>query len=164
MGLRYKSSACESEQEREKEDALAKILHQQSVKRPETVSRAVRVKHRIGAWLALAAIALNALWPLIAIAQPKSIPAEICSTAGATIPAGFGTANDFPAQPMHQDRLSACCSYCVSATHGTPLIPAQIGIALDSVPHGVKFVAVERLDWISASYLPALSRGPPLFS
>jgi hypothetical protein len=132
--------------------------------RPRAVLGITRVKLRIGGWLALAAIALNALWPLIAVAQPKSIPAEICSTVGTTIPKGFGPANDPPAQPMHQDRFSVCCTYCVTAAHGTPLIPAKLSLAIDSLPYTVNFIAVERVEWKSVAYLPALSRGPPLFS
>src|SRR5437660_5249852 len=43
-----------------------------------------RFRNRIGAWLALAAIALNASWPLLANAGPRvpALPSEICSATG----------------------------------------------------------------------------------
>ncbi len=43
---------------------------------------ALRSRSRIAAWLALAGIALNASWPLLANAGPRvpALPSEICST------------------------------------------------------------------------------------
>jgi len=43
-----------------------------------------RSRNRIAAWLALAGIALNASWPLLANARPSvpALPSEICSATG----------------------------------------------------------------------------------
>jgi hypothetical protein len=62
----------------------------------------LRVKYRICAWLAILAMALNALWPLIVTAQPKSIPNDICSASG-TMAMGHADAGHdmLPAPPAH---------------------------------------------------------------
>ncbi len=41
-------------------------------------------RNRIAAWLALAGIALNASWPLLANARPNApaLPSEVCSATG----------------------------------------------------------------------------------
>jgi hypothetical protein len=43
-----------------------------------------RFRSRIAAWVALAGIALNASWPLLANAAPRvpALPSEICSATG----------------------------------------------------------------------------------
>src|SRR5207245_2010156 len=45
---------------------------------------ALRFRRRTAAWLALAGMALNAFWPLLADARPSvpALPSEICSAAG----------------------------------------------------------------------------------
>src|SRR5712691_311316 len=45
---------------------------------------ALRFRRRAAAWLALAGMALNALWPLIVDARPSvpALPSEICSATG----------------------------------------------------------------------------------
>ena len=44
----------------------------------------IAYRSRITAWLALAGIALNASWPLLAIARPNApaLPSEVCSATG----------------------------------------------------------------------------------
>ncbi|HEY6241129.1 MAG TPA: DUF2946 family protein [Burkholderiales bacterium] len=46
--------------------------------------RIVRFPRRVAAWIALASIAFNALWPVIANARPSApaLPSEICSATG----------------------------------------------------------------------------------
>jgi len=43
-----------------------------------------RLRNRTAAWLALAGIALNASWPLLANARPNApaLPSEVCSATG----------------------------------------------------------------------------------
>ena len=43
-----------------------------------------RFRSRIAAWLALAGMALNAFWPLLANARPQApaLPSEVCSATG----------------------------------------------------------------------------------
>ncbi len=45
---------------------------------------AYRFRNRIAAWLALAGIALNASWPLLANARPHApaLPSEVCTATG----------------------------------------------------------------------------------
>src|SRR6266571_8409985 len=45
---------------------------------------AYRFRNRIAAWLALAGIALNASWPLLANARPNApaLPSEVCTATG----------------------------------------------------------------------------------
>ncbi|HTF16402.1 MAG TPA: DUF2946 family protein [Burkholderiales bacterium] len=60
-------------------------------------------RSRIAAWLALAGIALNASWPLLANARPSvpALPSEICSATGLKH-AGEGLPGDIPGvRPAH---------------------------------------------------------------
>jgi len=69
------------------------------------------VNRRIVAWIAMLAITLNAMWPVMAHASPRTFTPEICSInpAGALAPSGsYGT--DFPDAP---GKLSAThCPLC----------------------------------------------------
>jgi hypothetical protein len=61
----------------------------------------------IAARLALAAMALNALWPLLAGAKPNipSLPSEICSASGLVH-------GDGPAQPLDDSYSPSHCKFC----------------------------------------------------
>jgi hypothetical protein len=70
------------------------------------------MSRRLVAWLASIAIALNALWPLLAHAAPRGIATEICSVnAGAVAQSGlFRT--DLPPVPFKV--TAAHCPFCAS--------------------------------------------------
>jgi len=77
-----------------------------------------RSRSRIAAWLALAGMALNASWPLLANARPNAaaLPSEVCSATGqkhtGESPLSKG------AQPSH-------CTLCpFNAERGAALAPA----------------------------------------
>lgn len=119
------------------------------------------MKRGICAWLALLAFALNALSPLHASAQPKSLPAEICSSGGAKAITGAGRGQDSPVPPAHHDDLSACCLYCEGAANDAPLVPAPVGLAAILETFTLPLACAQVLSWRFLAYLPVLSRGPP---
>jgi len=68
-----------------------------------------RSRSRIAAWLALAGMALNASWPLLANARPNApaLASEICSATGLNHAAGGGPA-DSPNKNVHASHCSLC--------------------------------------------------------
>jgi len=81
-----------------------------------------RFRNRIAAWLALAGMALNAFWPLLANAKPNvpALPSEICSATG--LKHGESAPAEAPgksAQPSH-------CTLCPGS--------AERGVAISRAP------------------------------
>src|SRR5258708_31732442 len=81
-------------------------------------------RNRIAAWLALAGIALNASWPLLANARPNApaLPSEVCSAtgqkhAGESVP---GQAPGKGAQPSH-------CTLCPFNAERGPALASTAG-------------------------------------
>jgi len=73
---------------------------------------------RVGAWLALVAMALNALWPMLAHASPRGFAAEMCvvnsvSALAQSEPPG----RDLPQAP--EKRTAAHCPFCANWEHST---------------------------------------------
>ena len=84
----------------------------------------LRYRRRTAAWLALAAMALNAAWPLLANAQPADPSAEICSANG-----GNHAAGGAPAAPGKGYRASHCNLCPFGAERGAAIavsIPAPV--------------------------------------
>ncbi len=121
--------------------------------------------NRLAAFTAILAIALQALWPLVAQAKPR-IPGElvpICTVAGVThyleLPAG-----KFPLD----ERSSTHHEHCTLCVFGTdrsavlphaPLPPVVAGDACDrAVAHS------QSSSLQSPSHAPALPRAPPALS
>jgi hypothetical protein len=73
---------------------------------------------RLGAWLALTAIALNALWPVLARATPHGIAAEICSVNPSALRQSDIGRDEQPLTPFKV--AAAHCPLCVSSA-GTPM-------------------------------------------
>ena len=133
-------------------------------KRPELLnceSTTMGLKYRIGAWLAILSITLNALWPLIANAQPQSIPTEICSADGAKAMSRAEGGQNLPAPPAHHDKLASCCYFCVNGVHAAPLAPAPAGFVPGLTADPLLFASADAVTWKCPYYLPTLSRGPP---
>jgi hypothetical protein len=79
-------------------------------------------RHRVASWLAILAMALNALWPLLAQAKPRSVTlVPLCTIGGEThyaeVPLGK--------TPLEQKSSAQGehCSYCaLSALPPAPLV------------------------------------------
>ena len=90
-----------------------------------------RFRNRIAAWLALAAIALNASWPLLANAKPAvpALPSEICSATGLNHAAGGA-----PADPQDKGIHASHCTLCPFSAERNAAIPYVGQALLRSVP------------------------------
>jgi len=118
----------------------------------------MKLRNRIAAWLALAGIALNAFWPLIANAKPNvpALPSEICSATGLRHAPTDAPAKD--TQPSH-------CTLCpfnaergpaISGTAPAPVCP------MSDCGRVREFFAERPLQ---AAFDPAAPpRAPPFFS
>ncbi|SRR5579864_7569904 len=113
----------------------------------------LRFRGRIAAWLALAAIALNAFWPVIANARPaeSAVSSEICSAIGLK----HGDSPD-------GNPLSLRCALCAfHAGHGVAITPTTSAPAVpaDAVDEHPAPVDEPRLE---AAFDPAAPpRAPP---
>jgi hypothetical protein len=79
-------------------------------------------QNRIAAWVAILAIALNALWPLIAQAKPRSVTlVPVCTVQGVThyleLPAGNSPLEQ-KSSAQHEH-----CSYCSFGAERVALSP-----------------------------------------
>ena len=84
---------------------------------------------KIGTWLAALAIALHALWPLIANARPKSVNlVPICTVEGIThyleVPGGKSPLDDSAAK--HQDH----CAFCFMGVGGLLTLHTEFALPL----------------------------------
>jgi hypothetical protein len=68
-----------------------------------------RSRSRIAAWLALAGMALNASWPLLANAKPRvpALPSEICSATGQKH-AGESLPGEAPGKGVRASHCTLC--------------------------------------------------------
>jgi hypothetical protein len=121
-----------------------------------------RSRNRIAAWLAIAGVALNASWPLLANARPSvpALPSEVCSATGLKH-AGKSLPGETPGkgvQPSH-------CTLCPFNAERGAAIPHAKHILLSSKPVAVR-QAVHRdaLRPEAALDLAAPPRAPPYFS
>lgn len=125
---------------------------------------AMSLNWRRGAvWLAIAAMAFNALWPLAANAKPSGAfdpSAEICTVNGAGELAG-GKVQPHPAQLVHLPD----CSFCTLGAD-KPALPAAVHTSVLFAPQAAGFqaVVVRFLLPGSPGYSPAHPRAPPVFS
>jgi hypothetical protein len=121
-----------------------------------------RSRSRIAAWLALAGMALNASWPLLANARPRvpALPSEICSATGLNHAAG-GAPADSPNKNVHASHCSLCP------------FNAERGAAISHVaPQGLRsapavarvFTRSEALRPVTAFHPTAPPRAPPFLS
>ena len=94
------------------------------------------MNRRLVAWLALGAMALNALWPLLAHAAPRTFTASICSVN----PAQSELARtDLPQPPT---KLTAAhCPWCVSWSGFAAPVMALAWSFLLPVPEAAGFQA-----------------------
>ena len=94
----------------------------------------LRFPRRAAAWIALASMALNAAWPLLADAKPSApaSPSEICTAAGLDRAPG-GAPGNSPNKNVHPSHCSLCPFHAerglAIAGLGLPLIPPAAPVA-----------------------------------
>ncbi len=122
----------------------------------------LRLRRRIAAWLALAGMALNAFWPLLADARPSvpAVPSEICSATGLKH-SGDGTPPGAPgkgSQPSH-------CTLCPFNAERGAAIPCATHALLASAPSDAQHPAHFQAPPSEAALDPAAPpRAPPFLS
>ena len=121
-----------------------------------------RFRNRIGAWLALAGIALNASWPLLASARPNvpALPSEVCSATGQKH-GGEGLPGETPgkgARPSH-------CTLCpFNAERGAAISGSALALLCPIPACGPVRELFSEPQLPAALDLCAPPRAPPFFS
>jgi hypothetical protein len=119
-----------------------------------------RSRSRIAAWLALAGMALNASWPLLANARPNvaALPSEVCTATGLKH-AGQGLPGEIPGksvQPSH-------CTLCPFNADRAAAILCAKHVLLSAAPTGPQHAAQHDVLRPEAALDPAARpRAPPL--
>jgi len=122
----------------------------------------LRFRSRLAAWLALAGMALNAFWPLLADARPSvpALPSEICSATGLKH-SGDGVPPGAPgkgSQPSH-------CNLCPFNAERSPAISGAAPALVCPMPacgQAPAFFAEPQFQ--AALDLAAPPRAPPFLS
>jgi len=115
---------------------------------------------RLGNWLAILAIALNAAWPLIATAKPKSVHlVPLCTVEGVThyLEGPGGTTSLDKSADAHHDH----CSFCFLGMGG--LLSSHADVSLPATSNGDR-VAVSEQDSPASPVLLILGARAPPFS
>ncbi|HYS57995.1 MAG TPA: DUF2946 family protein [Burkholderiales bacterium] len=123
----------------------------------------LRFRRRTAAWLALAGMALNAFWPLLADARPSvpALPLEICSATGLNKHSGDGVPPGAPgkgSQPSH-------CTLCPFNAERGAALPCATHALLASAPSDARHPAHSQAPRPGAAVYPtAPARAPPFLS
>jgi DUF2946 family protein len=117
---------------------------------------------RAASWLAIASMALNAAWPLLANAKPRvaALPSEICSATGLNHATGGA-----PAGAPEKDLHASHCTLCPFGAERGAAIPYAGQPQLLSAPAPGPALArsdAPRPD--TALRFTAPPRAPPVFS
>ena len=123
-----------------------------------------KAQQRFVAWLALAAMALIVLMPVVSRVVTADVP-----MMGMSMSMGTGMHMDHadhahPGMPAHPDDPTACCAYCVLLTH-TPVV--GMGLAVLLAPLDLPALSPQTAQLRSAApalLLSARPRGPPLLA
>lgn len=122
-----------------------------------------RTSRRIAGWLAILAMSLNALWPLVANAKPAGAfdpSTEICTVGGVKSFAG-GSGIPQPADNTHQPN----CSFCTFGADKFALPSVATSSVLAVVePAGFALQIPQVRPTRPPSYAPAHPRAPPVLS
>ena len=119
---------------------------------------ALRSRSRIAAWLALAGMALNAFWPLLANAKPNvpALPSEICTATGQKHAGEDPLSNG--ARPSH-------CNLCPFNAERGPAISSAAPALLCPMPAPGPVRELFSEPQLPAALDPcAPPRAPPFFS
>ena len=116
----------------------------------------LRFRRRTAAWLALAAMALNSAWPLVANARPADPTAEICSSTGLKHAAGGA-----PEKDLHASHCTLCP---FGAERGAVIAPALAPLPV-AVPAPAPVVERGDAPRVQLALYPAAPpRAPPVLS
>jgi hypothetical protein len=122
-------------------------------------------QQRFVAWLALAAMALIVLMPVVSRSMPMdgmamgtpSVPEDGCPVHAAHAD------HRHAGMPDHPDDPTARCGYCVLLSH-TPVAGLGAALVLPGLPHPPFFLRTTMPHGVPAEpLLSAHPRGPPLF-
>ena len=113
------------------------------------------MRRRFSAWLALFAMALQALWPLAAQPAPTH-SVQICTTGGATYQVELPGA---PAQPAHEH-----CAICVIGADRPMAVPAAPAALAVASPSEASALARRPALVASERFHSARPRAPPSHS
>jgi len=121
-----------------------------------------RPRSRIAAWLALAAMALNAFWPLLANAKAgvPALPSEICTATGQQ-----HTGGSLPIEAPGKSVQPSHCSLCPFNAERAPAVSGAAGALFRPAPacaQGPEFFTGLRLQ--AAPVLSGSPRSPPALS
>lgn len=114
---------------------------------------------RLGSWLAMLAVALNALWPLLAHAGGGSL-IEVCTSTGMK----WIAADNREQQPEHKS-LAPHCESCSLGAERAPLpsspaiVPIKVSIAIAVIAPSESAPVVSQ-----SCFSRALPRAPPVLS
>ena len=119
---------------------------------------------RFTSWLAILAMALNALWPLLANAKPTGFSplTEICTAQGVKSIAGEPGRSSDDSGAKHLQPHCPLCSFGTDKVSAPPSAPLHIDSAAASI--GVSFSALQSAEPRSDIRTPAHPRAPPAHS
>lgn len=118
------------------------------------------MNRKFTAWLAILAIALNALWPLLANAAPKDFSGPICSMAGTkSVPSDF---DGIPGMPNPGKSFSQHCPLCVGGSDSAIGLVSEpvISFAVRQLDRTLNYAQIQV--WASFIHPYSHPRGPPL--
>ena len=122
-----------------------------------------RTSRRIAGWLAILAMSLNALWPLVANAKPSwafDPGTEICTVGGVKAFAGGGGSPQ-PVDNAHQPN----CSFCTLGADRFALPASAVAVVLPATESPVFRADIAGIPPAEpSSYSPAHPRAPPVLS
>lgn len=121
-------------------------------------------QQRFVAWLALAAMALLVLMPVISRTMPDVPMMGMGTDCSMDMSHANGHANHQHGMPGHPDDPTAHCGYCVLLTH-TPAVAMGIALLLaPAEPPTLSAPAIQPRRVTSVPLLSASPRGPPLLA
>ncbi len=126
--------------------------------------RTASLKFRFASWLAIAAMALNALWPLLANAKPSGAQSlmEICTSQGVKSVAGDSDSAPGNSAAKHLQPHCALCSFGTDKVSAPP--PAPLFLASAAVSGEVVHFTSSSAEPRSDIPTPAHPRAPPALS
>jgi len=110
------------------------------------------------AWLAILAMGLNGLWPLLANAAPAEFVAPICSMVGTTMAVDAG---GLPMQPAPAKSPAPHCPFCSTGSDHSPALPAAESIAFAPAVAAIQPLPAVTAQVSTCVVLAAHPRGPP---
>jgi hypothetical protein len=115
---------------------------------------------RLGHWLAIAAIALHAAWPLIANARPKSVHlVPLCTVEGVThyieLPGGKSPLDE--SASTHREHCSFCFLGTVGVLPSHVEAPVAAASASERIARGVEYSHAGAIPIVHGARAPPLS-------